>query len=296
MLELHKRVATYNTVNIASIITLTFIQIMNFTFWMDTYIILIEGGDDLAIILFWPLLLLAAIIVLNKKSLRTFIHKQNEVMYQANNVNIDTRADNGSLDESVWEALPTSNIKRLRTKAKSDMSFWGTLDDIGVDYKIDDFKYTLTYRRGDDVHTAGSLKGDALVVQIPYNKFGPDWTIFCHNINFQKMQIKQEETTQVTVGDKTGTLSYNSTVDNQTLEMIREVIENQPKIFGKNGKVIALFKENKLIYITTRDHKFKIKLPIIILKPRLEKIIVDQKAQVYRFNQFLGELSRGLNV
>lgn len=296
MLEMHARVAKYNIVNIVSTIALCIIQVLNLSFWLDWYLIFLDG-DEIKVLLFWPIILLGSIILLNKSLMRKFIHLQNKHMYAANNVNIDLQKDSGSIPNSAWYALPTSSVYGLNVKRHADMEFFGTLDDIGIKYSLDEFKYQLTYKQGDSTHTAGSVDGEALVVKIQENKFGSDWTLYINDmVNFTNMVYEQSKQVPIQVGNEKGIISYNDSTQQQELQLISSILKSNEAIFTKHGQVIAMFKEDMLIYITTKGSKFKMKIPFIITKPKLEKIINDQKSQIYRFNQLLVDISRGLNM
>lgn len=294
MIEMHARVAKYNSINIISTVVLLVIQVLNLSYFLSWYLIYLD--DDAAqLLLFWPILILIGIIQLNKSRLRRFIHLQNEQMYTANNVNIDLKADSGSLDQSAWSALPTTSIRNARTKAKSDMAFYGELSDIGIKYRLDNFDYKLTYRSGDDTKSAASIEGEALVVDLDHGKFGPEWTVFISNqVSIRRMVCAQKNSVAVEQQKVTGKIFYEDSLEDDKLSLINNLIINNPRIFGEHGQVIGMFKESQFIYISTKKNKFKIKLTFIISKPGLEKIIVDQKAKVYRFNQFLINVSREL--
>ncbi|WOO87687.1 hypothetical protein RZE82_01770 [Mollicutes bacterium LVI A0039] len=293
MIEFHKRVATYNLVNIISTAVLLFVQFLNLTVWSSWYLLLLDD-ETIVVILFWPLLILSGIILFNKSVLRKFIHTQNKAMYEANNVNADFENDSGSLDSTAWEALPTSSASGLRVKKDADMKFHGKLEDIGINYFLDEITYSLSRKRGDETDYLGRVDGEALVVKIPSSRFGSDWTLYINDaVKFSYMQIKQSNELRVNVGNESGRILYN---DDTVVDSVKRIVINSPKQFANCGKVIAMFKEDTFIYITTAQSKFKIKLPFVISKPRLEQIIVDQKAQVYRFNQFLVDISRTLEL
>lgn len=294
MIELHARVAKYNTINIAATGVLLVTQFFNLTLWLSWYLLLLDD-DTIKILLFWPLLLLFGIIQLNKSLLRKFIHNQNKQMYEANNVNIDQVPDQGSLPADVWAALPVSSIRNSRINASSDLAFFGELNDIGIKYKLDEFNYSITYRAGDDTRSAANISGEALIVELENVDFGADWTVFANDqVSILNFQSKQQEV-EIIGNDKVkGQLMYNQ--NNLAIEKIKSIILSTPQAFDNHGQVIGMFKDQQFIYISTAGSKFKMRLSFIISKPGLEKIIIDQKAQVYRFNQFLVDISRALNT
>ena len=244
------------------------------------------------LIFFWPILLLVAIITANRRSLRKFIHNENKEMYATNNVNIDNEIDTGSLPADAWEALPVSSIRNCTYNKSADMKFHGELNDIGIRYFIDSFSYTIRYRRGDDTYSAASISGEALTINTTNTSFGSEWIVYVsENIEIKKREVKQECEIQIGSGE----MFYNRSTDEKDLEKVKSIITKNHKFFGKKSSVVALFCESSLIYIDTNDSKFKIKLAFVISKSKLDKTIINQKAQVYRFNQYLVEISRMLN-
>ncbi len=295
MLKLHKRVFAYNLTNILGTIILGFFQILMFTgdnLWL--YALMADDGEELIVLIFWPILVLFGVIAFNKKLLRVFIHKQNQEMYVANNVHLDTKADKGSLPNDFISKLPSSTIKsRVKKDMSADMIFSGTLDDIGLRYKIDNFNYRVSYRVGDDTKYAIRMDGDALIAELDQDLFGDDYIMYIGTgFKAKKLLINFDEFEDLTdVG--LGLLCFNT--KSAKCELIKSTIESNQKFFENNGQVIAGFKNNQFILMTDKAHKFKIKLPYIIHKARLETIIDNQRAQVYRFNQFLVDITRMFN-
>ncbi len=291
MLKLYKRVLKYNLINIISSIVLAIVQVLNLTIWSSWYILLL---DDKVVILifFWPILLLVAIITANRRSLRKFIHNENKEMYATNNVNIDNEIDTGSLSEEAWEALPVSSISYCTYVQNADVIFHGELNDIGIKYIIDTFSYKILYKLDDSTHTVAEITGEALTINTTNINFGSEWIVYVsENIAIEEREPRQDYEIQIGSGE----LFYNSGTDEKDLEKVKSIITKNHKFFGKKSSVVVLFHEGSLIYIDTNDSKFKIKLAFIISKSKLDKTIINQKAQVYRFNQFLVEISRMLN-
>lgn len=291
-MKTHVQLTRYNITNILALAILIPVQFLNLTLWLSWYLVFLDG-DTVKVLLFWPLALMAGIIAINRKTMRTFIHKANEQMYQANNVNIDTVVDNGKVPKEALAALPTSGIPRIRRSIDLDTTFFGELHDVGIDYVIDDFQYSLSYRRGDDTHYAYNLNGNALIIQSDVADFGPDWSLFINSsVRIAQCVFVQPNHRKVKCGNQDGTLAYSNEISEQQLEVIERMIDGNSQLFGRNDDVIVLFKGNQFIYITTKNNKFKIKLPFFIHKLKYDSIVSGQKAQVYRFNQFLTDISR----
>ncbi|WOO89051.1 hypothetical protein R2F61_09320 [Mollicutes bacterium LVI A0078] len=292
-MKAHANISFYNLVNILSLAILIPIQVLNFTLWFDSYYWLISDGDDAIVLLFWPLLLLWGIIALNRKMMRRVIHKENTMLYQANNINIDNEKDNGQIPQDGLEALPTSSIRQVRRTMKLDTTFFGELNDLGIKYAVDDFKYTLSYRRGDDTHYAYNLSGNALVVSSDRVDFCDKWVVFInHKVHIKSCKYLQPNYENINLKNKSCDLLYYDQTTAEQLDRIKKIINANGDLFGRDDDVIVLFKENMFIYITTKNHKFKVKLPFIIHKMKYDSIVSEQKAQVYRFNQFLTNISR----
>lgn len=108
MENLYLKVLRYNVINIGASLILLPLQLLNLTIWQKMYYHWLSDSDFISVVLFWPLILLISIVVINMKNIRRFIHKSNEYIYAANNINIDEEEDKGSLSNDVYNELPTS--------------------------------------------------------------------------------------------------------------------------------------------------------------------------------------------
>ncbi len=292
-MKTHADISIYNLVNILTLVIFIPVQFFNFTLWYDSYYWLISDSDDAIVLLFWPLLMIWLIIAVNRKMMRKVIHKENVVLYQANNINIDEQRDDGQIPQDGLAALPSSSISRIRRNTKLDTTFFGELNDLGIKYAVDDFKYSLSYRRGDDTHYAYKLFGNALVITDEYADFGDEWVLFVnHKVHIRDIKYEQPNYKNIILNNNSCHLLYENGSTDQQLGKIQAIIESNGELFARNDDVMVLFKANKFIYITTKDHKFKVRLPFIIHKMKYDAIVSEQKAQVYRFNQFLTNVSR----
>ena len=153
-------------------------------------------------------------------------------------------------------------------------------------------KFIHNYKLDDSTHTVAAITGEALTINTTNINFGSEWIVYVsENIEIEEREVKQECEIQIGSGE----LFYNNGTDEKDLEKVRSIITKNHKFFGKKSSVVVLFHVGSLIYIDTNDSKFKIKLDFVISKSKLDKTIINQKAQVYRFNQYLVEISRMLN-
>lgn len=298
MKNLYARVTTYNLINIVSTITLLIVQYLNFTVLLRWYSFYLD--DNIMAILFWPLALLGLIVRFNMSSLKKFIHRENIVMYQANNVNTDLERDNGSIPVSALDALPKSSIADAKIKCEVDLEYFGALDDIGINYKLDAFKYQVYRKQRSNKKTRtvnlGKISGEALTIKLPKKRFGSEWILYVNDkVKISNIIFAQRHQEPVGAGSHSGRILYN-TDDKPHVDYIRDVINKNPDIFVNRGKVITMFKRDTFILITTKGSRFSIRVPLLITKSRLEQLVSEQKAQIYRFNQSLVDLSRIFNL
>lgn len=295
MENLYLKVLRYNVINIGASLILLPLQLLNLTIWQKMYYHWLSDSDFISVVLFWPLILLISIVVINMKNIRRFIHKSNEYIYAANNINIDEEEDKGSLSNDVYNELPTSKFRTTKLITKCDVTFWGTLDDIGINYIINDLNYDLRYSFGDDYSYALEFRGQALDLIFNESIFGDEWILYEKNLRIQRKMYKQKYTYKSKSNSKIVLHSNQDfTMKKDIVAGIEAFLEYNKEIFQEKRKVIALFKGDNLILIIDKNHKFKIRIPFVLTESKLEKIIYDQKGQVYRFNQFLVEMSRSI--
>lgn len=266
-------------------------------------------GDDssfLFLLVFWPIFAMIAIIKLNIAYIRNVIHKELKYHYEANNINHDTKRDSGSVTEQEKSYLPTYYLmSTARLKSYFDMQFWGTLDDIGISYKVDKFEYLWTKKdRNNNDSKVFKFKGNALVVDYKDKEPFKEAIVFFNNrfndesstVRFfseSQAQFLLETKEEYSVNDeKIGYLNYKQGDILETeLTKVRNLIGETSDFFRKKPKLFVIFEGNRVVILTEEKHRFKIKIPLLIRKATIDNLISIQKGNIYRFNILLTKIS-----
>ncbi len=284
---------TYNIINITTIVIGSIIQYYLLVAAPTWYYL----SDDLAVILLLPILIIIGIISANRAFLKRKIHKENFKYYEANNISIDNAVDNGSLTEEHIALLPRLANKELRPRRKRehinfDMFAYGELNDIGIKYSVDNFRINYSIRVFDDWNTVYNFHGDALIVEFINMK-----QQFENPIVYSGQYLKSKVEFPLPKREKyKNAYFYYDEKDDDDLNIIKKIISDYSNLFSYMDKQIVIFKDNNMIFLTSKKHKFKIKIPLLITKGIFENKINNQKGQIYRFIMFLTDISRMMNM
>ncbi|MFV0289006.1 MAG: hypothetical protein ACK5HR_06125 [Mycoplasmatales bacterium] len=294
-MALRARAMRYNIINISSIIIFPLLFILQFE--LGDWMIILLDDDTLAVLLGWPIFLMIGIIVLNKKSIKEHIHKESIPHYTANNIKVDLELDNGSISSYEQNLLPDflqENKKRRKViKKEFDLFASGKLDDLQISYKIDKFEYVVGERKmlDTDYQTIFSYKGDVFKIEYEKVYFGDSPIIFMNNSMLAGCKKAEFKVHTRSLVPNLGYLLYDEDkTDKQVVDDLCDIIIQEIKV-PKKAKEYIIFFENRLIYFTNTEHKYKIKVPFLIHKNKLESLLSDQKGQIYRFNMLLNKIA-----
>ena len=292
--KLHVRIIKYNIISIIALLISTV-----GTYYMFEYVrnanIRYSYNSDYYTIVAVPIVVGMLIIAANFKSMKKYIYKYIAMHLEANNVNLDFEYDEGgtTLDNKSYFPYGTKE-SYLRSELKFDLSKQGTFDDLGFSYLIDEF-------------SASATKGSGKYKKTIYSKSGVVINFeFTESINENAVVISSESFDNVSF--KGGGI-YSKFFIPALKDYTSETIETPNKIviFSKENdfdrykninfsheiflrEFHMVINKNTVSIFTPKD-KFKIKMPIILTKSILEKLISDEKGKTYNLNTYLYDLA-----
>lgn len=293
-MNINKQLRIYNLINITSIITLTTVQIAVYTIWYDQLDYWINFSDDEAFVLtLIPVMFLILILNISTRIMKSLIHYYNQILYEANNINIDDYVDEGTIPESALAALPSSSKEDVCRRVGADKAYYGELDDLDLVYEVNKFTMVINYGQKKQQSIAYQLRGQALITKTTNYNFGPDWTMFINqHVKIKDPVYVQPNVEPIECDEIVGNIYYEDSLSSKNLLLIKQLIENHPAIFADDSDLIGLFKDEHFILITEERAVTRFRVPFVIRKAKFNQIISEQKAEVYRFNQLLVEISR----
>ncbi len=296
-MNINKQLRIYNLINITSIITLTTVQIAVYTIWYDQLDYWINFSDDEAFVLtLIPVMFLILILNISTRIMKSLIHYYNQILYEANNINIDDYVDEGTIPESALAALPSSSKEDVCRRVLADKAYYGELDDLDLVYEVNKFAMVINYGQKKQQSIAYQLRGQALITKTANYNFGPDWTMFVNqHVKIKDPVYVQPNVEPIECDEIVGNIYYEDSLSSKNLLLIKQLILNHPAIFADDSDLIGLFKDEHFILITEERAVTRFRVPFVIRKAKFNQIISEQKAEVYRFNQLLVEISRLLS-
>ncbi len=278
----HKVAIQYNVFNALVVISCILITIINGLMFGIAY--LFTG----AIGFFIPIVIGIFLIMHNKKKLKNYISDQNKELLLANNVKYIKEKKLGKLPASVWDFAPKKKGPHCKIEFMTKLKSEGHLQDIDVRYTVEHINYTVKDSSNiEDIKYLYSLYADAIVSRTTDMKFGDKQITFVSdNIQFENMYLVHPHKVKVAGGT---IYHYNNDNANQ---LVIEAITNNPNLFNNDNQVMAFFINNMFVYISDNEHDFKLDIPFIINGIELDRLINNQKRQVYEFNKLLTNISR----
>ena len=297
--KLHSRVAIHNIISAISIggIAILVIFCLGAIFGYDPLELIDNETNyrrifDFIVIL--PILFIGCIIM-NVSAMNYFISKNIEIYSKTNNINLDFEFDLGDTPHENRAFFPYNpKIYELAPSMSFDLIKSGEFEDLGFSYSVDDFRCQCKAGHLSNDKTIYSKTG--VVTNFVFNKNINEVPIVISSKSFDKKSYKKNNIlSEFFIPALKG---YNR----ETYKTVQELM-----IFSKNNefhrykqllvsheifkKEFHMIINKKTVSIFTPEDKFKIKVPIILTKNKLEKIISNEKGRMYDFNTYLYDLA-----
>ncbi|MFV0287928.1 MAG: hypothetical protein ACK5HR_00555 [Mycoplasmatales bacterium] len=294
-------VLRYNIINLVIILFVFLIYIFAFFLFKSTGLVL----PILIIAMFvFPILIAIFLIRTNIAMVKKFIHKNLLHNYNANNISYNNVLNGGALTKEERDLLPNyDSIDDIKKEHFFNTLFQGELNDLRILYNIDNFEYSWykQYKmdkfgifRYKDYYF--KFKGTAFTIEYNDIYFDNNPLIYCNNsanrvIGNGKFNLESIENFKFQNGAN-GFLRFNKNkTDDSRYKLILQYLYKNQEHFSTLDKMFVIFNKNRLIILTEAKHMFKINIPFILTKSKIDNIANTQKKNIYKFNIFLDKIA-----
>ncbi len=292
-----KDVVLFNAVNI--LIVILVVPLISLVFFLALTSNL--GGliSSLVVIVAFMTICVGLICVdlfrLNKRVLRGNIQKQLIETSNANNIQVMS-ADQESKVKPLLELLPTIQSQKMHTNNVVP-KFSGQFNDLGLKYQIDYIDYVAYGDNPDSSYDyCFELHGEAVMIEVTKNYFTNDWALWGNNsfLNPKVLTFKQEILEICPVDNRYQddyTFIYESAESAKKVSSLIKSLSENSHLYDDHYDTILLFKQNKLVIFRKRNKWIKLPIPNIMTRSRYMKLLHEEKANIYRFNQNFVKIS-----